>query len=853
MDYELQALSDELDEQNAALEAMLADMEYDDLAMEGSIDDLDEFLDDDEMEPAEESLFHKPKSVEKMLSIVQKRVRKKCKTVEACDDMLATLNQESQKFNDAMKQLKQAAVQYSEDGDKKALSHTVKPIVSGLKKSCDLLKLSDIADNAKNITDDDLQKLRDFISGATKIVKDHKASLSNVKEGYDGMSYEVYMDDFQEYEENPYLEALEAASNKKPGIITRIKEKFLEWIDRLIKWADGNNKKNKQHPKVRSIFGKFRDFLSGVKRQAQNPSATPETINDLQKKTVSEQTKVNAAVKSVESQSGGTSSGSSKPIALPGPTAIPLLTASSSTQVKSSRREIAQAKAAAAAAGSKNTNTVYGNDKKIKVIKPIKPGKSSSMVIGRNGFDDDDYLMTDEEIEAINANIKKKKRQEAAKKAAATRKMNKKFKDSGADEVGDFYENIFNQQYEDATDSMTILAYGNALRKLSIASESVSYEESLVLACEQAYVDLIDTISYFAMESYKEIGSNDMNYEMFAEEETLALPGPGVPGYKDPRGNIFKRAWTTLKTAVSNLWNKITGAFKKPEIPEDKKMSLKQCGGAVKKLMNKLNRAKTPEDLEEINTEFQRIHAKVKEAMAGKMAEIATATKESYISEMYDIAIESSLKEFNSAMEAYYQIEFLEEAAMEASVWGSNSKRGRRLRFGEESHGARKTYSAAKKAERKKDYEKAISLYQQAKKMFQALAKKAKSFPDNVGYTRDTRYKDQSGGKASALDWCLGMINMCEDAIDRINNKRMRGERRASEKAARAERKAAKRAAKESYGYNEYLDDDDDFYAMESDYDNDYDDFDGDDDDYAMESGLYDADFYMDGFDPDEF
>ena len=831
MDYELQALSDELDEQNAALEAMLADMEYDDLAMEGSIDDLDEFLDDDEMEPAEESLFHKPKSVEKMLSIVQKRVRKKCKTVEACDDMLATLNQESQKFNDAMKQLKQAAVQYSEDGDKKALSHTVKPIVSGLKKSCDLLKLSDIADNAKNITDDDLQKLRDFISGATKIVKDHKASLSNAKERYDGMGYEAYMDDFQEYEENPYLEALEAASNKKPGIITRIKKRFLEWIDRLIKWADGNNKKNKQHPKMRSIFGKFRDFLFGVKKQAQNPSATPETINDLQKKTVSEQTKVNAAVKSVESQSGGTSS---------------------STQVKSSRREIAHAKAAAAAAGSKNTNTVYGNGN-VEKNESIKPGKSSGMVISRNGFDDDDGMMTDEKIETINANAKKKKRQEAAKKAAAARKMNKKFKDSGTGEVGDFYENIFNQQYEDATDSMTILAYGNALRKLSIASESVSYEESLVLACEQAYVDLIDTISYFAMESYKEIGSDDMNYEMFAEEETLALPGPGVPGYKDPRGNIFKRACTTLKTAVSNLWNKITGAFKKPEIPEDKKMSLKQCGGAVKKLMNKLNRAKTPEDLEELNTEFQRIHAKVKEAMAGKMNKIATATKESYISEMYDIAIESSLKEFNSAMEAYYQIEFLEEAAMEASVWGSNSKRGRRLRFGEESRGARKTYSAAKKAERKKDYEKAISLYQQAKKMFQALAKKAKSFPDNVGYTRDTRYKDQSGGKASALDWCLGMINMCEDAIDRINNKRMRGERRASEKAARAERKAAKRAAKESYGYNEYLDDDDDLYAMESDYDNDYDDFDDDDDDSAMESGLYDADFYMDGFDPDEF
>ena len=82
---------------------------------------------------------------------------------------------------------------------------------------------------------------------------------------------------------------------------------------------------------------------------------------------------------------------------------------------------------------------------------------------------------------------------------------------------------------------------------------------------------------------------------------------------------------------------------------------------------------------------------------------------------------------------------------------------------------------------------------------------------------------------------------------------RSRGERRASEKAARAERKAAKRAAKESYGYNEYLDDDDDLYAMESDYDNDYDDFDDDDDDSAMESGLYDADFYMDGFDPDEF
>jgi hypothetical protein len=134
--------------------------------------------DDMSMEVAQEGLFSKPKTLDQMLSNVQKTVDKKCKTSEDCDDLLAKITGEETKFNTAIKTLQDATVKYQEDNDKKALKATTKPVLKDLKKTCDILQMKDITDNAEEITEEELKKLRDFIVGAKDIIKKKAESFS---------------------------------------------------------------------------------------------------------------------------------------------------------------------------------------------------------------------------------------------------------------------------------------------------------------------------------------------------------------------------------------------------------------------------------------------------------------------------------------------------------------------------------------------------------------------------------------------------------------------------------------------------------------------------------------------------
>lgn len=166
-----------------------------DMAMESAIDILEGYG------VVEEGLFRRPKPVDKLLGRISKTVDKKCKTAEDCDDYLARLTNEEQKFNAAISDLRAATQQYQEDGNKKALKTTAKPILTSLKKTCDILNMDDIAKDGKNLTEDDLTKLRDYITGAKQIIADKKSSLAAISESYDTLSFleSLQTDDDDDY------------------------------------------------------------------------------------------------------------------------------------------------------------------------------------------------------------------------------------------------------------------------------------------------------------------------------------------------------------------------------------------------------------------------------------------------------------------------------------------------------------------------------------------------------------------------------------------------------------------------------------------------------------------------------
>ena len=160
--FDMDALLSELDQENAALESLISDLDV-----------------------AEEGLFSKPKSADQLLAKVQKTVDKKCKTVEDAQAMLDKLNGEKKKYNDALKKMKDAAVQFK-DGkiDKKGLQAIIKPAAKELKKTCEIINITEINTNkTDDITDEEVQKLRDFLTGAEQILADKIASFGGSSEG----------------------------------------------------------------------------------------------------------------------------------------------------------------------------------------------------------------------------------------------------------------------------------------------------------------------------------------------------------------------------------------------------------------------------------------------------------------------------------------------------------------------------------------------------------------------------------------------------------------------------------------------------------------------------------------------
>lgn len=126
---------------------------------------------------AVEGLFSKPKTAEALLGKMQKKVGR-LKSIGACDDMLRQLNAEAAKFNGALSSLKKASAEFQKSNDKKALKAAAGPVLKDLNKTCKLLKIKSISSDPKNITQEEITKLHDFIKGAKQLIKAKKAQLS---------------------------------------------------------------------------------------------------------------------------------------------------------------------------------------------------------------------------------------------------------------------------------------------------------------------------------------------------------------------------------------------------------------------------------------------------------------------------------------------------------------------------------------------------------------------------------------------------------------------------------------------------------------------------------------------------
>lgn len=269
-------------------DTLIAEMESNNLALEALLADMS--ADESQMDPATEGLFSKPKTLDEMLANVKKTIDKKCKTSEDCEDWLAKIKGEEEKFNTAIKNLQEATKKYQEDGDKKALKATCKPILKNLKKTCNVLSMKDISEDASNITEDELKKLRDFLVGAKKIISDKAAELRDcgcgdgegAEEGC-GSSCESFLAMLQDNTPDVAMEsAVQAATDKVrmalASLCKSLATKCKQWSQKAL--SKGNKKGADRFAALQQWFT---DRIANLNRKM-SPEAAQKWKDNINKK-----------------------------------------------------------------------------------------------------------------------------------------------------------------------------------------------------------------------------------------------------------------------------------------------------------------------------------------------------------------------------------------------------------------------------------------------------------------------------------------------------------------------------------------------------------------------------------------
>lgn len=353
--------------------------------------------------------------------------------------------------------------------------------------------------------------------------------------------------------------------------------------------------------------------------------------------------------------------------------------------------------------------------------------------------------------------------------------------------------------------------------------------EKIKSSANESFVDfeLVDTVC----ESIRMGEYDDMNDEEFDEalEGLFSKPKP-----LDKLLNKIKKSTNKMKSVeecdsflsrLSNEENKfnnalseIKNAAQQYQTDNDKK----SFNAKVKPILKDLNKTCTilkikdisgnPKDISD--SEMQKYHdllTSTREIIEQRKQELSTKAGESFMNNFdsfldfdidhYDMddevePVEESLTDDFDDYELYMDV-------VTEGMFTANTKRAFVIKYGETKKALMKIVKEARAKVKAKEYDEAIKLYQQAKQGFKGLLNTARKMPDYKANEADPmnpagKSKHSGNAKTSAINWCIDKISMCDGAIEAIQNKRMKDERKAGEAAAKAEKKAAKKAAKEA-------------------------------------------------------
>lgn len=252
--FDMESFNKELEEQNAALESLLSNL-------------------DDTI--ADESLLSSDTTIDDMLSAVKDRVDK-CESADDCQKLLDKLNAEIKSFNDAMEKLIDASKKFKDDGDKQALKDTIKPVITDLKKKCNIIEMKDIDEDTDSIDDEEVKKLKDFLEGSRDIIND-KMDLFDVDDSKG--CCESFLDSLNGDE-------LDIAEEGIKEAFQTVKRAVITWFENQIKKFKGLFNKEKD-PKKKSILQKILGIFSRNKSKV-NSAGNAEECKTIKEETADE-------------------------------------------------------------------------------------------------------------------------------------------------------------------------------------------------------------------------------------------------------------------------------------------------------------------------------------------------------------------------------------------------------------------------------------------------------------------------------------------------------------------------------------------------------------------------------------
>lgn len=139
--------------------------------------------------------FFGPVPVEKLLKNAKKNSVKHLKTVDDCDKYLEQLENESDKFENLLGEIKNAGEEYNTGKiEKSEMKSRVNAAAAQIKAECKLLKLNDFVKKNEKITEDEINNVSAFIKGLYDVVKSRKDELNNGGNGPNGVVAESYTD-----------------------------------------------------------------------------------------------------------------------------------------------------------------------------------------------------------------------------------------------------------------------------------------------------------------------------------------------------------------------------------------------------------------------------------------------------------------------------------------------------------------------------------------------------------------------------------------------------------------------------------------------------------------------------------